>query len=51
MGVCGVHELMCIKVFKRRAGLGYTLTYYYYNVMKNSYTTTNLKNKAVFNLK
>ena len=28
-----------------------SLAYYQYNVIYNSYTTKNLKNKAIFNLK
>ena len=51
---CGVREPMHIEAFKIRAALDYrqtALAYYYYDVILNSYTTKNLKNKAVFNLK
>ena len=50
-GGCGIRESTSIEAFKRRAGLGYrymTPGYYQYYL---SYTTKNLKNKVILNLK
>ena len=50
-GVCGICERTRIKVFKRRAGLGYRFIINTMLFKTVSYASKILKNKAVFNLK